>query len=79
MAAPEPVSIVPTVSHPNYIIFSARATILETLSTNYGYIFTGEVEDNTVHAMIIDPRFSTRDVMDYITELGGVVFPSPEP
>lgn len=38
-----------------------------------GIFFDLEVSDDTIHAMIVDPRFSVRDVENYIIELGGTV------
>jgi len=79
MPAPQPRESLPGVGHPNYLIFTGSGTIKASIK-DFGYVFDAEAFDDTVHAIIIDPRFSTSDVMDYIVELGGSVYePPPEP
>lgn len=44
---------------------------------DYGYIFDTEVGDDDVHCMLVDPRFALEDILDYIVELGGMVYTYP--
>lgn len=76
MSAPTPNSGGEAHGHPTYIIFSGSGTIKESLG-DYGIIFDTEVDSDTLHCMIVDPRFSTSDVEAYIVELGGEVCPPP--
>ena len=62
--------------HPVYLIFTGSGTIKQSIKA-YGIIFDTEVVDDTVHCIIIDPRFDTNDLATYIVELGGTVYVSP--
>ena len=61
---------------PNCLVFSAADPSVKTQvkDLNLGIFFEAEVGDDTIHAMIVDPRFARRDVEAYITELGGTVY-----
>lgn len=36
-----------------------------------------EIDEQNVHAFIIDPRYAAKDITDYIIELGGSVYVRP--
>jgi len=79
MAAPEPsYELAMATGHPAYIMFSGPGTLKDDLG-NFGLFFDAEVADDTVHCMVVDPRFSTADVEAYIVELGGEVYVQPPP
>ena len=77
MPAPLPSNSGVTRGHPVYVIFTGSGTLKSSL-VDYGIFFDTEVEDDTMHCMLIDPRFSRGDVESYIVELGGVVYEREE-
>jgi hypothetical protein len=60
----------------NTIVFTGKNTVKESMK-DFGLFFETEVEDDTIHAMIVDPRFRMNDLLNYIVELGGVVYTEP--
>lgn len=64
--------------HPVYILFTGPRTIKHSLK-DYGLLFDGEVADDTVHCILVDPRYSTSEVAAYIVELGGEIYVRVEP
>ena len=75
MTAPIPRYSIAT-GHPTFILFSGKGTIKNSVK-DYGMLFDAEVEDDSVHCLIVDPRFSTSDVGAYIVELGGTIYVRP--
>lgn len=78
MGAPQADQLLPSTGHPNCIIFLARGNSIKEALAGYGHVFSTEVGGNTVHSMVVDPRFGTRSVLEYIVELGGVVYEPPQ-
>ena len=77
MSEPQPSSVFPSRGHVVFIIFTGKGEIKEKLK-DYGSFFDAEVSDDSVHAMIVDPRFNYADIEAYIVELGGEIYIPPE-
>jgi hypothetical protein len=76
MPAPQPDNSGVSIGHPVFLVFSGSGTIKTSLQ-NFGMFFDAEVDDDTLHCMLVDPRFGYGDVGNYIEELGGEVYHRP--
>ena len=77
MSAPQPNNKTVNACHAAVIVFTGSGTIKDTLG-DYGQFFEAEVQDDTVHAMIVDPRYNYKDIANYVVELGGAIYvPAP--
>ena len=76
MAAPQPINDDISISHIVFLIWSGSGTIKQSLK-DYGISFDTEVGGDTVHCIMVDPRFGHDQIRDYIEELGGVVYRLP--
>lgn len=76
MPAPQPLSVIPDISHAVVIVFTGDHNIEASLN-DFGIFFKKNVLNNTVHAMLIDPRYGHGAVQNYIVELGGTIYVAP--
>ena len=73
MPAPEGNEKAPNVSHATFVVFTGPSR-LRGIIDDYGYMFPAIIGDNTIHSMILDPRFDLTSLTNYIVELGGTVY-----
>ena len=76
MSAPLPSNNGVAIGHVVYVIFSGSGTLKQSLN-NYGLFFDAEVDDDSLHCLLVDPRFSAIGVNNYIKELGGTIYEIP--
>lgn len=76
MPAPQPQVVIPDISHAVVIVFRGSGTIKQSVR-DYGIFFEAEVLDDTVHAMLVDPRFGHGAIQNHIVELGGEIYVAP--
>lgn len=76
MPAPQPLSVLPDISHAVVIVFRGNGAVKQAVQ-DYGIFFEAEVMDDTIHAMLIDPRYGHGAVQNYIVELGGDIYVAP--
>ena len=74
--APLPSNNGVAIGHAVYILFSGVGTIKEYLK-DYGIFFEAEVDDDSLHCLLLDMRFGLGSICDYIVALGGTVYERP--
>lgn len=64
--------------HPAVVVYGGTARLKGIMSA-YGIHFAVITEGETLHALLIDSRYSPSSVAAYIVELGGTIYTPPPP